>query len=182
MKYFYSKEEYNEYLNGQNEKEKEFSKITIGKTEKWLVDSIKKIGLNIEEFSHETTSHFRNHVLDRHGDEVKEAKLGQIAIKKEDFDKISEIIKSPDYVIIGGKYKEGEFKGRDFIAYAKKMKDGTMLYYEVVLGKKKKTIRGKTMYKHKDDIDEQKFLNIVKSGDKIDSSNLKIINPAATGG
>jgi len=168
--------------NSQDKRERNFSKETIGKTEKWLIDSLKEIKLNIEGFSHEITSDFKNHVLERHGDEKIETKLGQIAIKEEDFDKISEVVKSPDYVIIGGKYTRGEHKGMYLLVYMKKMDGGTTIYFETVLGKKKKTIRGKTMYKYKGGIDKLKFLNIVENGYKIDSSNLKIISPAATGG
>jgi hypothetical protein len=94
-------------------------KIPMGKVEKWLVDEAKKVGLDIDGFEHEITNHFVNHVMKEHGDEKAEATQGQIAIKKEDFEKIPDIVKSPDYVMVGGKYTKGEFKGNNFLAYAK---------------------------------------------------------------
>jgi len=164
-------------------KKSTFEKIPIGKAEKWLVDSAKEVGLDIEGFEHEITNDFVVHVMRHHGNEKSEAARGQIAITKEDFDKIPEVIKKPDYVIGGGKYTRGKSKGKDFLSYAKKLGDGTTLYFEEVLdGKDNRTLRGKTMYKRKGDVDEQKFLNIVSSTSDVDMSNAKKISLAATGG
>jgi len=147
----------------------------MGKVENWLVEDAKKTGLNIEGFEHEITRKFMTHVLDEHGDTKKEAARGQIAINVKDFEKILDIIQSPDYVLFGGKYTKGDTKGNDFIVYAKEMTDGTTLYYEAVLpGKRNKKLRGKTMYKRKNIMDKQKFLNIVSNTDGVDVSNAEI--------
>jgi hypothetical protein len=160
-----------------------FQKIPIGKVEKWLVDEAKKVGLDIDGFEHEITNEFVTHVMNNHGDEKAEAARGQIAIKQDDFSKIPDIIKYPDYVIVGGKYTKGEFKGNNFFAYAKKLDDGKTLYFEAVLdSKNNKSLRGKTMYKLKGAVDERKFFNIVSNADDVDISNAKTINLAAAGG
>jgi len=162
-------------------------KIPIGKVEKWLVDEAKEIGLDIDSFEHEITNSFITHVMNEHGNEKKEKNRGQIAIIEGDFKKIPDIIKSPDYVIVGGQYTKGKSKGKDFLTYAKKLDDDTTLYFEEVFeevldGKKNRSLRGKTMYKRKGEIDEQKFINIVSNADNVNLSNAKKINLAATGG
>ncbi|GBU28272.1 hypothetical protein R84B8_01830 [Treponema sp. R8-4-B8] len=121
--------------------------------------------------------------MKEHGNEKFEKERGQIAVNESDFDKIHEIVKSPDHVMVGGKYTEGHDKNKSFIAYAKKMKDGTTFYYEVVLeGKNNKSLRGKTMYKWKNAINEQKFHDTISSASGIDTSKTKIISLAAIGG
>jgi hypothetical protein len=160
-----------------------FQKIPIGKVEKWLVNEAKEVGLDIDGFEHEITNEFVTHVMNRHGNEKVETAIGQVAVKEDDFKKIPDIVKSPDYVMVGGKYTEGKSKDKDFLAYAKKLDDGTTLFFEVVLdGKKNRALRGKTMYKRKEGVDEQKFLNIVSNADSVDISNAKTISLAATGG
>jgi len=151
-----------------------FEKLLIGKVEKWLVDEAKKVGLDIDGFQHEITNEFAIHVLNRHGNEKGEASKGLIAIKEADFGNIPEIVKNPDYAIIGARRKN-----EDFVIYAKKMSDGTTLYFEEVLrGRSNRTLRGKTMYKRKDDLDKEMFLNIVTNRDKTDVSNAQVVNRA----
>jgi len=160
-----------------------FFKIPIGKVEKWLVNEAKEVGLDIDGFKHEITNSFITHVMNEHGDEKKEKNRGQIAINEEDFKKIPEIINSPDYVMVGGKYTKGKSKDKNFLTYAKKLDDDTTLYFEEVLdGKKNRSLRGKTMYKRKGAVNERNFLNIVSNAGNVDLSNAKKINLAATGG
>jgi len=156
-----------------------FEKIPIGKVEKWLVDEAKKAGLDIDGFEHEITNEFVNHVMNGHGNEETEAAQGQIAVKEWDFKKISDLVKSPDYIIVGGKFKSGRSKGKHTLAYAKKFDDGTILYFEEVLDSvNNKSLRGKTMWKRKAITDEQKFFNIFLNSKEIDASKAKSINLA----
>jgi hypothetical protein len=159
-----------------------FKKKIIGNVEQWLVDEAKKIGLDIDGFTHEITSDFINHVMKNHGNENIEKARGQIAVKESDFEKIPELLSSPDHVIAGGKYTGGEFKGFNFIAYAKKMDDNTTLYYEAVINSKSnKSLRGKTLYKREKPVDERIFYDIVANTDKIDLSKAKTISLVSTG-
>ncbi len=153
-------------------------KIPIGKVEKWLVDEAKAVGLNIDGYEHEITNEFVNHVMNRHGNKEKEAKQGQIAITENDIAEIPNILKSPDYVMIGAKSK-----GLNVLVYAKKQEDGTTIYFEEVLdGKKNKSLRGKTMYKWKGDVSKENLKIIAANNGKTDISKAKIISLAATGG
>ena len=146
-------------------------KMSLGKVGKWLVDEAGKVGIDIRGFEHEITNEFVNHVVKKHGNEKAEAFRGQIAVKQDDFDKISEVINSPDLVMVGVKTL-----GRDMVAYAKKMPDGTTLYIEEVLsGKRNKTLRGKTMFKHKNMPDEKVFYRIISNGNGVDMTNTKIL-------
>ena len=160
----------------ETRKKNEFSKEIIGKPKQWIVDSAKEVGVDIEGYSHEKTSDFKNHVQNRHGNQKIETSRGQIAINEKDFEKIPEIIESPVHVIIGGKYTKGEDKGKDFLVYAKKMDDDTMFYYEVVLSGQK-TLRGKTMYKQKGKLDKQAVFDKVSSSQDADYKKAKIISP-----
>ena len=85
-------------------------------------------------------------------------------------------MKRPDYAIVGAKRNN-----RYIIIYAKKMNDGTTLYFEEVLsGRNNHTLRGKTMYKRKDDIGKETALSVVTSRYKTDVSGAKIV--AGAGG
>ena len=150
---------------------KKFEKVPIGKVEKWLVDGSKEVGLDIDGYEHEITNEFVTHVMNKHGNEKNEKSRGQVAIKQDDFSKIPEIIKYPDYVIVGIKSL-----GRDMTAYAKKMPDGTMQYLEEVLaGKRNRSLRGKTMYKRKRETNDKEFFKIISDGDGTDMTNTKVL-------
>ena len=148
---------------------RKFDKITVGNAEKWLVAEAKKAGLDIDGFKHEMTSDFVRHVRKHHAHEKFEAGRGQVAITEADFGRIPELIKSPDYVIVGA--RRGD---KSFLIYAKKMADGTMLYFEEVLaGRKNRALRRKTLFKMKGDIDEKKLASIVTLNGKTDISKAK---------
>jgi hypothetical protein len=146
-------------------------KIPMGKVEKWLVDEAKEVGLDIDGFKHEITNEFVTHVMNNHGDEKKEKSRGQIAIKQDDFNKIPDILRKPDITIVGAKRKN-----ENIIIHAKKMEDGTTVYLEEVLtGRTNRTLRGKTMYKRKGDVDEESLKSVVTMNEKTDLSGAKIV-------
>jgi hypothetical protein len=157
----------------------ELKKWKLGKAEKWLVDHAKEAGIDIDGYEHEITDYFKNHVLNRHGDQEKEDFFGQIAVKEDDFNTIADIVKNPDRAIIGAKRN-----GEDVLFYVKKMEDGSSLYLENILNSKKnKSLRGKTFYRKKNDIDEGALLNIASGNGRTDISKAKIIvDPHRTGG
>jgi hypothetical protein len=159
---------------------KPFEKESIGKAAEWLVNSAKEIGIDIKEFEHEVTNYFVNHVLKRHGDSGTEKSLDQIPVKEDDFNSIADIVKNPDYAIIGAKRN-----GEDVIFYAKRMEDGSTIYLEEILkGKKNKTLRSKTLFRKKDyiDVDKDTLLKIASGYGRNDLSKIKTVSLHRTGG
>jgi len=132
-------------------------KWNIGKTSQWLVEHAKEAGIDIDGFEHEITDYFKNHVLKEHGNSNKEKAKGQIAINENDFDKISDVVECPDYVMIGAKRD-----GKDVL-------------------NSNKSLRGKTMFKRIKDINIRKVLNIVSMNKATDISKAKIVSPVGTG-
>ena len=153
-------------------KKSSIERIVIGKANQKLVNFAKEVGIDIDGFEHEISEDFKRHVLKQHGDERKESLHGQTAIKPEDFEKIPKIINSPDITLIGA--HDGK---HDLIAYTKKMDDGTTFYIEEILdSNRNKSLRSKTMHKHKVDIDKDKFYNIMHNNNitEYDMSRAKI--------
>ena len=146
-------------------------KVPLGKVENWLVDEARKVGLDIEGFEHEITNEFVSHVMNRHGNAKSEAAHGQVAIKQDDFNKIPELVREPDFMAVGAKRN-----GKDILVYARKMPDGTTLCIEEILrGKNNRKLRGKTMYKRKGNINETNLEITIKQNGKTDLSNVKIV-------
>jgi hypothetical protein len=158
---------------------KPFEKESIGKAAKWLINNAKEVGIDIKGFEHEITNYFINHVLNRHGDPCTEKSLGQIPVKEDDFNSIADIVKNPDYAIIGAKRN-----GEDVLFYAKRMEDGSTVYLEEILnGKNNKTLRSKTLFRKKDDIDDKNtFLKIASGYGKTDLSKIKTVSLHRSGG
>lgn len=78
-------------------------KTRLGAADRWLIETAKEAGLDIEGYEHEVTDVFVGHALKRHGDPAIEHSRGQIAITQTDFAKIPEVIKAPNLTLIGGK-------------------------------------------------------------------------------
>jgi hypothetical protein len=81
----------------------QLKKWSLGKAAKWLVDHAKEIGIDIDSFEHEITDYFKSHVIKNHGNPEKEKARGQIAINKNDFEKIADIVGNPNLAMIGAK-------------------------------------------------------------------------------
>ncbi|GHV95611.1 hypothetical protein AGMMS50293_19310 [Spirochaetia bacterium] len=149
-----------------------FKKISIGKAEKWLIENVRKTGLDIEGYIHEITTDFIQHVYKEHGNERTESKRGNIAITVNDIEIIPEIIYKPDFIILGLK-RDGENR----IIYTKKLANNTTLYFEEILtGKRNKSLRGKTYYKKEGSLSKEGVVNILKSNQRNDVSHIKIIS------
>ena len=127
-------------LNDPNARQK----VDLGKVDKKLVDAAKKAGLDIEGYTHDIDVSGVRHALREHGNAKREGLRGQLAITKDDFRKIPDVIKNYDSVDFTGKTN----LGREAILYKKERSDGVVYYVEEVrTGRKTLTIQ--TMYKQK---------------------------------
>jgi hypothetical protein len=151
-------------------KNHQFTRVTIGVPEPWLIEAAAKIGLILAGFVHETTNQFEDHVLNRHGDSVFH---GAATMTAADFSRITGIIKAPDMAIIGAKRK-----GRLINAYAKTENGVTYLYFEEILkSRKNKALRGCTFYKVTRHLTIDEILKNVTRNNKTDISEAKIYEP-----
>lgn len=149
----------------------QFIRTTIGKPEKWLIEAATSIGIEITGFTHEVTNSFKTHVFKQHGNDKSERARGQIAVTQADIEKIPDIVKAPDCAVIGIK-KDSEI----LIAYSKKYKNNTVVYYEEVLtGKKSKALRSKTMFIKIGSMSNEAFYNIAGDHAHVDMSGVKIV-------
>ncbi|GHV74520.1 hypothetical protein AGMMS49940_18220 [Spirochaetia bacterium] len=146
----------------------QFDKTIIGKPEPWLIEAAAAIGLDFAGLTHETTDHFRNHVINRHGDP---AKHGTATVTNLDFDRIPAIVKSPDMAIIGA-VRWGNLCN----VYIKIEAGITYLYFDEVLdSKRNKALRSSTFYKVTRPLILDEVLKNVARNDKTDISNAKIL-------
>jgi hypothetical protein len=65
--------------------------VSAGGPAAWLIEAAASIGLDYSRLTHVETNHFRNHAMSRHGD----------TLEQDDFDRIPEIIATPDTAIVG---------------------------------------------------------------------------------
>ena len=144
------------------------NKTIIGKPEQWLLNAALEIGLNYSELVHEITDDFINHSIKRHGDRNLH---GAATITATDFDLIPEIIKNPDYSVIGAIRNEIIIN-----AYAKHINGLAYLYFEDVMkSRKNNSLRGKTLYKVTRLLSLDEFLNNVSRNNKTDISKAAIV-------
>ena len=108
-------------------------KAIIAPVHPWIVEAAKNNGLDIEGYTHVIDGSAVRHTINRHSNEAVERSRGQLPISEADFDRIPEIIDSPDRVVLGT--KTGGHK--DQIGYLKRLEDGTTLYLEEVRTGKK---------------------------------------------
>lgn len=107
--------------------------------------------------------------IKRHGDPRLH---GAAAICVSDFDQIPNIVKNPDYAIIGAIRKEILIN-----AYAKIINKITYLYFEDILkSRRNKVMRGKTLYKISKPLSFNEFFYNVSRNKKTDISKAWIFN------
>jgi hypothetical protein len=119
-------------------------KETIGKaTEKQLSD-IRAAGIDIsEDYIHTIDNYAIVHSLKKHGNNKTEEPRGQLAITKQDFEKIPDILANYNKLT-----SEKNSRGQDVIIYQKSYEDGTTLYAEEIrVGRKELAMV--SMYKTK---------------------------------
>ena len=141
-----------------------FHKTTIGKPKKWLIDAAADVGLDYSELSHEVTNDFKDHVEKRHGQ-------GVLAITNSDLEKIPEIVKKPDFAIIGT-IRKGELRN----VYVKMEPGVTYLYFDKVLNSNRnKALRGSTFFKIVKPLDMENLERIITMNELTDLSRGKKI-------
>ena len=146
-----------------------FTKKEISKPEKWLIETATLIGLDFSDFTHETTNEFYDHSMKRHGDYKTH---GAATIINADFERILEIVKSPDYAIVGAIRKESLIN-----VYAKIYDEITYFYFEEILtSRRNKGLRGKTLYKVTRPLSFDEVLKNISRNGKTDISKAKILN------
>jgi hypothetical protein len=140
----------------------------IGPPEPWLIEAAASIGLDYSALTHEVTDHFKNHVINRHGNP---AKHGAATVTNTDFDRIPAIVKAPDMAIIGAIRR-----GNPYNVYIKIEKDMTYLYFdEVMNSKRNKALRSATLYKVTRPLTLDEVLKNVSGSNKTDVSKAKIL-------
>jgi hypothetical protein len=145
-----------------------FSKTVIGRPKAWLVEAASSIGLDFSKLSHEVTNHFKNHVINRHGDT---AKHGAATVTEKDFENIPGILETPDIVIIGAIRW-----GLPCNVYIKINMGITYLYFEEILdSNRNKCLRGRTLYKVTKPLSLDEAIKNVIRNDKTDISKAKIL-------
>jgi hypothetical protein len=143
----------------------------IGKPEQWLVKAAAEIGLDISGLTHQVTDSFVTHVIRQHGDEKSERARGQIAVTQADIAKIPDIVRKPDYAVIGIKRNNETIN-----AYAKRYGNGVTVYYEEILvGRKNKALRSKTMFIKIGVLSIDTFLKVLSNNIRSDLSGVKIV-------
>ncbi|WP_342345860.1 hypothetical protein [Kingella potus] len=103
-------------------------------------------------FSHSVGVDTVRHVKERHGGDS-ENLHGQIAVGKDDFARIPEIVSSPD----GIRTDFVSEQGRPRVAYVKRFDDGVIFYMEEA-SKKRRDLRGISMRKYPSTIDTDRVL------------------------
>lgn len=104
----------------------------IGKVENAAL-ILEKTGLDVRGYTRVIDNYGVRHTIKQHGNEVKEAKRGQIAVTLDDFSKIALITSAPDDIFADGKNKIG----RDVIVFVKVIEGIGYRHVEEVRGKHK---------------------------------------------
>ena len=92
----------------------QFAKVTISNPSPRLIEAAAEAGLDVSALEHETTNYFINHTINQHGNEKAKQDQGQLPITEADISSIPDIVKSPNYIIIGIKRQN-----ETLIAYCK---------------------------------------------------------------
>lgn len=140
----------------------------------WLVELAKEAGLDISGFKHKVTQEFKNHTLSHHGNAKSEDSRGQIAVTESDLSNIDEIIENPTFAVAGVKRRNKYGKLEDRIILVKNTNHGTILFEEVLSGKKNKALNAKSLMIKKGVITEESLRHILESNSKNDISGFKI--------
>jgi hypothetical protein len=139
-----AKQKIRKVLNADKDTSKVSSKEILFTVEECVAQEIKrKAGVDVAGYRHTIDLSGVNHAIKNHGNEKSEAARGQIAITEKDFEKIPELITSPDSISYIGK----DAKRNDVIRYAKKFNDELYLFEEIRTGRKE--LAFETMYKRK---------------------------------
>ena len=144
-----------------------FTKTTIGKPAQWLIEAAATIGIDLSELTHEITNHFRNHVINRHGDPEKH---GGATVTDKDLDRIPDILRTPNIAIIGA------IRWRLLCNIYIKIDAGSTYFYfeEIMDSNRNKCLRGRTLYKVTRPLSLDEVIKNVVRNDKTDISKAKV--------
>ena len=140
----------------------------------WLVDLAAQAGLNIKGYKHKVTQDFKKHVLKQHGNSIVENARGQIPVTEKELEHIDEILQNPDFAAVGIKRKNKYGKFEDRIILVKTTNNSTILFEEVLSGKKNKALNAKSLIVKKGKITESSLIHILESNNKNEIRNIKI--------
>jgi hypothetical protein len=180
------RQEYNDFVksawDGAISHERNYNpphkKLWLGKINDWIVENIKETGVDTTGFSRNITNDFVVHVNAHHGDEKTEKDRTQTAVSPQDFEKIFEITKSPDYAMVGMK-RTTKLGIKDSIVYAKAIGGKTFIYIEVIhTGKKNRALSSVTLFIKNTVLSPNSLFTNIKSNSKNDVTNAKIIGEA----
>lgn len=162
-----------------NAKAKRLGIKSTGEAAPYLVELAKEFGIDLNGVEHETSNEFENHAIKEHGNPASEALQNQLAVTKNDFKNLADIVNLPDKAMAGVKNQEG----KNIFSYAKKMPRGTYLLAEEHMNSKQNnSLRGKTMVIKKNDITDDTFKHFAGQMGKNDLTNSKIVGPIVAGG
>jgi uncharacterized protein YjhX (UPF0386 family) len=117
------------------------------------------------------------HIFDRHGNQKKEKKQGQIAITEKDFSVIPDMIDNPSFII-----DKIKVKGGYHILFGKNIYKANTYIYVEQLSKKKKRNAGVTFYNRDGYKTAEQTFEIMRSSKEYDLSEAEIINWGGGGG
>ncbi|MDR3798423.1 MAG: hypothetical protein P4K93_09735 [Terracidiphilus sp.] len=154
-------------------------KAVIAPAQPWLVDAAKENGLDVADHTHVIDGSAVRHVINRHSDPQVELSRGQLPVTDADFERIPDLVESPDAVVFGTKTK-GK---RDQIGYVKRLEDGNTLYLEEVRTGKKE-LAAVSMRKYPAARDFDSIAETLPSNARGDDGNEPIVvrNPSADKG
>ena len=117
-------------------------KIILGKVNDFARRKIQQLlGKDVSNKQHVLNDNNIRRILNDHGDPKIESERGQIAVTKEDIQKIPDILENPDYILKGTKNKDGEA-----VRYVKEYTNNNTFVVEVIPDKSNNLII-KTMWK-----------------------------------
>jgi GMP synthase (glutamine-hydrolysing) B subunit/GMP synthase (glutamine-hydrolysing) A subunit len=100
----------------------------LGAISPWLAEQAAHRGFDLHDYQHAIDTSAVRHIFKHHGNEAIEKSRGQIVIKPVDFQKIPEILQSPDVLVFGTISK----LGKEQIVYLKTLEDNSTLYLEEI--------------------------------------------------
>jgi len=132
------------------------------------MEAAAEIGLDYSELTHEVTDHFKNHVINRHGDPVKH---GTATVITTDFEKIPVMVRKPDMAIVGA------IRNGFFCNVYIKIEDGVTWHYfdQVLASKRNRSLRSSTLYKVTRPLFLEDVLKNITHNCKTDISKAKIL-------
>lgn len=145
------KEQLKQVIDKAKNNPNERQKLVIGRVSKDLEETAKENGFDITGYEHDLDVSGTRHALKTHGNGKKEDSRGQIAITDEDFEKIPDVVYTPDNISFG----ETDAKDTPLIKYSKRFDDGTVIYVEEIRTRQK-TLTIKSMWKQKNNADNSR--------------------------